>query len=203
MANVYVDKMNEIITVLGGNSLVGPAGPQGPQGAAGPAGPQGPAGAAGLGTAGAVFPAAPATGAVHFRTDLGLLCYWDGARWLTVTQQETSLQSWSVPPVTVTGANIGILARSKIYTRVIELLVLSTYVETYSNGSNFWTLKLYNSSNSVIGAATTGSSDTYIDAEIVPSPREQLTACRIVAEKTGTPGALYVGAIFWTRLIIP
>jgi hypothetical protein len=32
MANIYVEKMDAILTVLGSNSLVGPAGPQGDTG---------------------------------------------------------------------------------------------------------------------------------------------------------------------------
>jgi hypothetical protein len=196
--------MDEIITILGGNSLVGP---QGPQGAAGPQGPQGAAGAAGMGTAGAVFPGAPATGAVHFRTDLGLLCYWDGARWLTVQEYE-AFGHYSA----------GATAGATIYAAVdqsfsvhITRAAVSFYVATINTTSSHWEFTLLGIRAGEVtllcviptGIAGVYTANTHLRTTQELNINANYSLLYANAAKIGTPGTLESAVSLYYRKIIP
>lgn len=57
---------------------------------------------------GVSFPSSPATNDQFYRTDINRLCFYDGARWLTVQEFEVQwLMSGTIPPVTGTNGCVG------------------------------------------------------------------------------------------------
>ncbi len=158
---------------------------------------------------GTSFPTGPATNDRFFRTDLGWLCYYDGARWLTVHEYEAVLHWYQgiTLPYAAGAANATLLLlplrtdRNYYYTRG------KVYMEvaTTNNGSNYWTMAL------VINATTVWSFNTSADSAGTGLNKEDSTASVATtgnfaqfktSAKTGTPGAITAHATFWYRLIV-
>lgn len=88
------------------------------------------------------FPATPATNQMCFRTDLGLLCYYDGTRWLTQTLYEVPFSAGATSlPATAT-AGLGYLPVQSTYDMWLVDWTASTLVLTTNNGTDKWALKL-------------------------------------------------------------
>ncbi len=114
---------------------------------------------------GTVFPPTPATSDVFFRTDRGVLYYYDGTRWLSVEEYALSIPPYSGLPNTAysaTTAAIQILAApsagggTQIY---LTKWVNDVFIGATNDVTNDWTIGLANSAASTITSYRTGNPD--------------------------------------------
>ncbi len=158
-------------------------------------------------------PGSPATNDIFYRTDLGLLIYYDGTRWLTVAEYSMHLSSGlsagsgfvinsgEVGGFTSVRRDFGVyLTRFTCHSRVI----------TTNTGSAYWTVVLQWISSAV--ALTTlvtfntsaDAANTIVDHSaninaVLNSGAYQLIT---IGTKTGAPGSLNVPAIVLYRLVV-
>jgi len=149
---------------------------------------------------GTAFPGSPATNAKFYRTDLNLLFFYDGTRWLT-----TTLYTDPIPPAVA----LPIGATTSVNRVAMPLAgSMAIWVETFwmtflvaggtaLGASHKWvcTLIPQPATSAAIGTITinSGASDAYRQASdainaVVTTSDFQL---QVIATKTGTPGTLY------------
>lgn len=146
------------------------------------------------------------------RTDLGWWIYYDGARWLTAFELMVPACA-NLSTATADGGFGGPDLRGD-YAPYVTRVVISAYVATTNNGSNFWTLTLnaYNAAYTTatgIHAVNTSAQaiNTWVQQDTsslsgsgVPTNRARLF---LTVTKFGTPGALTCQATLYHRLIVP
>lgn len=145
---------------------------------------------------GTAFPSAPTTGSMFYRTDLNLLCYYDGTRWLTV--HEYAISSGLRTTVGAGTFVIGPLRQDYVsyFTRITRLINTGAT----NTGANYWTITLLGanaaqSSTSNIDVATTAAiagstwatNDSAPSATALPSNNNGLDFSCVA---TGAPSAL-------------
>jgi hypothetical protein len=87
---------------------------------------------------GTSFPGSPSSGALFFRTDRGLIYYYDGARWLTVNEYTIQFYNMDGPSLPY---NAAATLRAKMapytgtYDFYMEKLFWSVYVSGFNNGA--------------------------------------------------------------------
>jgi hypothetical protein len=160
-----------------------------------------------IGGKGVAFPTSPSDNDLYYREDLDILAYYNSGlgAWVTVQSFEAPLQAWAVLPVSAAGIVIvGSIAGSPSYTRYVEAIQLSTYVDTTNNGSNFWTLSVLNQAGTTLASTSTAgqAANTYVttDLAVLSSTTQSL---RLAVAKTGAPGPIYAIGMFRYRLIVP
>ena len=175
----------------------------------GPQGGAGLTGAAGTTIAkGAANPGAPALNDLFYRTDLGLLIYYDGTRWLTVN--EYGWIAASPMGVTVTSTEISRFPIDSDYNTYLTRLAASTDVATTNTGANYWTINLYGVTAAgafVLIVAFNTAADT---ADVWARHPQVINAlCNttylhlsVLVNKTGAPGVLYSSLNMGYRKII-
>jgi hypothetical protein len=150
---------------------------------------------------GTSFPVSPADNDKFYRTDLNLLCFYNGTRWLTVDKYILELRPFAV----ATNHNISATTQNLLscypflapdYDFWVEEFRATNNVQGTSNGTNFWTIAL-------IGAASIASYDTKLDAGST-NVRHTVTVgalmgttstyLRIDVTKTSAPGNLALPA---------
>lgn len=153
-------------------------------------------------------PGSPSTGDLFFRTDLGLLIYYDGTRWLTVHLYHMSIgrnfTDMSATSVGNFGASVG-----GAYDLWIEDILFSSRVQTTNDATHRWTLEVYRSN--VTGADTSiASRSTSADGT---AKKNAVVAVDALAgtdlvwlytfgTKTNSPGVLQVAATVTYRLVV-
>jgi hypothetical protein len=158
---------------------------------------------------GTVFPTSPSTLFLFYRTDLGWLCYYDGARWLTVHEYVLPLVFFNTISANTDSGNIPIPAATTYGVYVTRATVVTNAAAT-NNGTNFWSIQVQglNTANSAADVLFTFNTSadaaaTYIVHEgintTVPTNK---TWVRTNASKTLAPGNLTYAASFNYRLII-
>jgi hypothetical protein len=168
-----------------------------------------------LSGAGTAFPSSPATGARFFRTDLGLECYYDGTRWLTM--HEYALGNFggntlnTLADFTASDSFAFLWRLRTQYAPYFTRVAVTTRVSTTNNATNFWTIG-FDCYNISFGAGTTiytfsTAADTvtaYTDHEGAPSTPAPAnnTHLALSIQKTLTPGALRILFQAYYRLII-
>lgn len=160
--------------------------------------------------AGTAFPPTPSTNDRYTRTDRGIDYYYDGTRWLSVTEYSTDMstygQLWSA--VSTSGTTVAIsrvpdLGGTQIY---LTKWRIRTQVGGTNNGTDYWTLALQNDAGSTISSFNTsadGASGADHDATI-NSVRTNSTDKYwfVLPTKTLTPGNMSVlGCSLQFRLI--
>jgi hypothetical protein len=163
----------------------------------------------GMGTAFPTSPA-PATNDLFFRTDLGLLCYYDGTRWLTADEYIIVLPWFPLITLPYTGTvpnTILLLPTRSDYGYYITKASCYTRVATTNNGSNYWGLRLLYSATNLWDFNTSAQAAdvnvTHTNAAINTATTPTATFLAINAQtKTGAPGSLTVAAFVQYRLII-
>lgn len=102
---------------------------------------------------GTAFPASPPTGFLFYRSDLGLLCYYDGTRWLTVDQFTITSDRLLTPAA---GTIIVAPFRGGFapYITRRDTLLLTGATNT---GANYWTISL-------VGASANQGATSAIDS---------------------------------------
>jgi hypothetical protein len=154
---------------------------------------------------GTAFPPSPADGDLFYRTDVNLLCYYDGVRWLTVTEYEATPTHNTAQPYSI-AQTVGIYPEHPLYTRYVTGLIVSLAVLTTNNGLNYWAIRLIRMDT---GAAV--SSDIVSMAAPVGTWANSSLSTTLLATypigvavaKVGAPGNLFVTPTIRYRLIIP
>lgn len=157
---------------------------------------------------GTAFPAAPAAGRLFFRTDLGLLCYYDGARWLTVNEYTLTLYERSALAAGIAHDFVVRDNFTPYYTRVL----MTTQVATTNNGANYWSvfvqgLNLAISATTTILQINTNGDTVAINTAhsgivTTASPANRDYVRFIATPGAGAPGVLTVACAVVYRLII-
>lgn len=162
---------------------------------------------------GTAFPASPATNDMCFRTDRGLLYYYNGTRWLTVTLYRESLfQSTAQTQSGYSGdATIGYMPMwATTYDLFLEDFYASTYAGATNNATNYWTIELdeVNAANAATSLGTFNTSGdtagnwaTHDLALAVSVASATYKLFQVTITKTGTPGVLYPEIALSYRLI--
>lgn len=156
------------------------------------------------------------TGATNdrvFRTDLGLMFYYDGTRWLSVNMFKQTVAQ-SLTGISATSGTQGYLATSTIGSGLDMWLVsmeATFQVATTNTGSAFWTVEF----EKVVAAGTATSLGTIVTSADSPdtwvSRSTSIGAAlggvstykliRAKATKTSTPGNLFYALALNYRLI--
>jgi hypothetical protein len=160
---------------------------------------------------GTSFPGSPATNDLYYRTDRGLLYFYDSTRWLTTNvyplQFGQQFQSGAF-----TGAGQTRISMAAVWSNTYDMWLIdwrySSYVATTNNGSNYWTVELRKTdgvSSASISAPTTASDapDTYI-THVATIGALLGTANDVLAmdlTKTSSPGGIYVVGLVSYRLV--
>lgn len=162
-----------------------------------------------LRTGGTSFPASPSTNDLYYRTDLGMLFYYDGSRWLCTCLHTMPLEHRAgvTDPITATTAaykrsGTPYLTAAGIY---ITDWVSNFYVAgggTALSGSHKWAVDFNGTGIDGGGGATfvsqtinSGSSGQHRRAVVAVNQVVDLdshSAYEMDATKTGTPGGLYL-----------
>jgi len=161
-----------------------------------------------LSGAGTAFPANPPTGMRFWRTDLGYDCYYDGARWLTVS--EYSLEITSQISNTVAFDTAFVVPRDDGYRAYWTYAAVQTFISPTNNGANFWTIDLQSVDNAITSTTSIASFDTHSYSAggnytalgiTTPLPANKpLTRAHVT--KTGAPSALALTMTAYYRLVI-
>lgn len=159
------------------------------------------------GLAGVAFPGGPSAGDVFFRTDLGLLCYFDGTRWLTTHEYGVSLPGTLSAVDTTT-----LIARVRAdYAPYFTRMAVTTNVATLNNGTNYWSVSL-RGYNAAFAAATeiyafTTAADavaTYVEHDSAASTAVPANNhfFAVSLTKTLAPGSISIYVQPYYRLIV-
>lgn len=170
----------------------------------------------GLSADGTSFPGSPTTGQRVFRTDLGLDCYYDSTRWLTVGEYLFP----NLGSDAATNGSTGILTSGTVIARLpvrqdfgiyLTRFVAATFVFSGNTGSAYWTLSLIpvdgnNSAGSTVATADTSAEtslhwtnhDVAINAVLASSARQ----IKLTVTTTGSPGGLVAPSGLYYRLIV-
>lgn len=166
------------------------------------------------GAKGTSFPGSPATDDLYYRTDLDLLCFYDGTRWLTVTLYEVPFGAGAGSiPFTAT-AGLGYLPTNSTYDLWLVDWSMTTLVLTTNDGSNNWTIKLQKTN----AANTATDIDSFSTGTTPDTPTNWVLRQRslgvllggsstwkqldLLGTKVGTGGNLYFGSILRYRLVV-
>ncbi len=157
---------------------------------------------------GVAFPTSPAQWMRFFRTDLNLLCFYDGARWLTVQQYVAT-----IPTLSASGDSTGGHTELRQdWAPYIERIAVSRLISTTNNGSNYWTLFIrgvnaaYGSTTTILSISSAAlaanvwsTSDNTSFTTRTPADRARVD---VYAQKTGAPGVVAANITVYYRLIV-
>lgn len=154
------------------------------------------------------MPGAPATNQMCFRTDLGLLFYYDGTRWLSVNKYMEPF------PAASSIAGTSFVMQMSPYQDLdmyVEKLMAFSYVASGNSGSAYWTITLQKYDAAGTGTSL-GTFNTSADTSAVRTLHSitvnaalggSATYKALIADiaKTSTPGNVDVYANLVYRLI--
>lgn len=168
---------------------------------------------------GTSFPGTPATNDLFYRTDLGMLAYYDGTRWLTVNRYHLPIPPAST--LSATGdysASNGAAFRAAVWNGVYDLYLVDFYAMTYvasgNTGAAYWTVGL---SKETKGAAYSATSIVTASTGTTPDTNAQFTVHTVAINallgtgygtlivaltKTSTPGNLTCSFGVTYRLVL-
>ena len=86
---------------------------------------------------GATFPAAPATSRLFFRSDLGFWFFYDGTRWLSVHEYESSM---GIATATVAGTQLSRRPLRADFSVFVTYIVVNYRVTAPNSGAAYWTI---------------------------------------------------------------
>lgn len=162
-----------------------------------------------LSIGGSSFPGSPGSGDLYFRSDLGLIFYYDGTRWLTVNEYNAPFGN-TVAASASFGGNGPYQAMNFTLDAYIEKLYATTDVLTTNDGTNNWTLTLnkVSTANALtpLGNFTTAADthDTWASHVITVNAalvNGSFPLLRLDGTKNGAPGNLYCMSTLTFRLI--
>ncbi len=156
---------------------------------------------------GIVFPSSPAPGSLFYRTDLNMLCEWDGTRWLSVTEYEANSIYFGASVTT----RIPIANRSD-YAPYVARVSWGFLIAAPNDAVDNWTLITYGfSANRGLGALvhvqnTAGNAPTtwYLDDDVPNFSQTPIHYHFFEANvtKNNAPGSFTGVMSVWYKLII-
>jgi hypothetical protein len=152
---------------------------------------------------GTAFTGSPETNDLYHRTDLGVICEYDGVRWLGMREvmplvQWNGYAPWSVNTVThnwVPGESISL---------VLKKITYGLYVSAANNATNYWSIILYKDAATYMYAINTASLSPGVVTYISASPGSLHTIANyayVEVSKIGSPGGLYVSPCAYIRRV--
>lgn len=154
---------------------------------------------------GSSFPASWPQDVPFYRTDLDLLCYYDGTRWLTVQEYPSTFASWggAATPFSVT-TNPLLMPWFNDQGVYITRAAYTLFVDTTNNGSNYWSIDLQRDTSSVWASNTSAlaASTTYTVNQAVNAVHTPSGYFRWNTTKVNSPGVLFFSGAFKYRLIV-
>lgn len=160
---------------------------------------------------GTSFPGSPSSGDRFDRTDLNRLCFYDGTRWLTMTEFTLPLTARTLMGFTASPSTWAHAPVDSEYDMFITRIEWTSFVSTTNDGSNYWTHDLQkvqtSSGTSIVTDVTSAQAanawvrqgSAAVDHSVVKATYNSFT---LVSTKTGSPGACYVAATVKYRLVI-
>lgn len=159
-------------------------------------------------SSGTSFPVSPSTNDLFYRTDLGLLCFYDGTRWLTTTLYEMFMGAGAA---LTTSGDLGQHPTLPSLDMWIVTLSATAYVSAPLSGSAYWTFTLYKknaadsstSIGSVNTSAGTAAQNALYTSSIGAAVGGPSTYPNLYVgyAKSGSPGAAYPAVSIQYRLI--
>lgn len=159
------------------------------------------------------FPASPSTGQLFFRSDLGLLCFWNGTYWLTVTEYSAEFARIQNISATTTYPSINL---SEEFRPFITKICGNANTQTTLNSTNYWNIsfRTLNQAYSVAdvlwapdltpaGGWTIGVDRYFANGINRISSNNPAARLDIVVTKVGNPGVFSYEATIFYRFIIP
>ena len=171
----------------------------------------GPLGAAGSGvSSGTSNPGSPVSGDLYFRTDLGLLIYYDGTRWLTVNEYSVTVPVYeTVAPYTAT-ASLFVTTDNATYEQWITRLVATTILTNGTTSANYITVQLTSQpasgASSNIGSSFSCQNDTQNNnvkhtVTIGAAVTTAHTRLNVVMTEVGTASWYCFPIIYYRRIV--
>lgn len=157
---------------------------------------------------GTSFPGSPSTNDIFFRTDLGLLCYYNGTRWLTVNQYSMQMgNDTAFPPYSANGQYTYAAPWGGAFDLWLEKAYFMTSVATTNDGTKFWTVVLEKDDGTDLGssfntAADTASTKTFHTVTINALLGTSTKWVQTNVTKTSTPGNLTMFCQVAYRLVV-
>jgi hypothetical protein len=161
---------------------------------------------------GTVFPGSPATNDKFFRTDLGWLCYYDGARWLTAHEFALpSVQRINVPwTPPLASSEVAFFSARSDYKIFLTRLSINCYIIATNNGSNYYTFTVnrkdaassVTSGNSINTSADSANTMLKKDISINAAMGALDVFAVLDVTVTGSPGDVYPMWGLYGRLIV-
>ena len=166
------------------------------------------AGGSGLVMIGTTFPVTPYLDELFYRTDLELLCHWNGIYWLTENEYSASLSL-------VTGLAADTYYQYRVrsdYTPYLTRVSYTARVNTTNDATNYWKLRItvmsngpwtivstpFNQNTSADGIGNFVEHEAYVNVKCDTTIRWLAT----YLTKTSAPGTLDVGCTFYYRLVV-
>lgn len=158
---------------------------------------------------GASFPSTPATDQRFFRNDLGLLCYYDGTRWLTEEEYTANYAN----AATASGSGGGFIfdpIRGDHAPYIVRVTAIYRVVTT-NDGSNYWTIAVRGVTTTVSASTTIHSWDTSAispdvytktDAAATTANPANNSRFQLLLTETGTAGTIQIGVTIYYKLIV-
>ena len=155
--------------------------------------------------AGTSFPASPVAGVPFYRTDRRRWYAWDGTRWLSEPYALPLHNYTSISPLAAAGTLlIGTVSDS--FALWLERWLMTTFVATTNNASNYWTVQLKTDAVGTISSFTTASDVPNTRTRHVVSSfgaNNPLGTSNLIvtvdASPVGSPGALYMSNTLLVR----
>lgn len=158
-----------------------------------------------IGGTGVAFPTSPANDDLFYRTDLNLLCLYDGSRWVTVQEYPVTISGETAIPLTTSGAVLGRAALRRDYTLYLTSVAIAYNVLTTNNGSNYWTIAIKNDAGSSLGSVSTAAATAGTFTAAALTINATTTSLFLYADATktaGAPGNIYLYVTANYRLVV-
>lgn len=159
-------------------------------------------------TSGTSFPGSPASGDLCFRTDRGILYFYDGTRWLSVQLYQTHISvQTALAPYSAGGSSgqFGV-AFAGVWDLWLEDFITNSAVITTNDGSNYWTIAVTREPSGTSLASYTTAADAVntnvkhvVAIDALHGTSDGYFSCN--PGKTGAPGVLYMQASVTFRLV--
>jgi hypothetical protein len=149
---------------------------------------------------GTKFPSSPATGDLFYRTDLGVLCEWDGARWLG-GQRQIPLVPWvGAGPWS---ANASALLVPAPGATIIASINIVAHVATTNSATNYWILEFLNILAAIGSPMSTAANSPGVMIYLNQSFGEVAANNYLFLQltKSGSPGSIYASALLTYRIV--
>lgn len=159
---------------------------------------------------GTSFPLTPALQDKFYRTDLNLLCYYDGTRWLTVHEYEVGIGSLDQLANSTSNLPVGRWPVRQDFGIYLTKWRVVTFINGTNNGSNYRTIILQrrtaaNASADIASINTaTDAPSTWNDHSVNIDAPLDASAMQLQAttSSAGSPGGLYAPMTLCYRLIV-